>query len=151
MRSYGIPDTESILPKTPTVEMHLILHEQGPPVRSPYAILMTHKLQFSRWDAKHRMTVLNQDLETMVHLCNLVMQLLILWKPEPLAEDDDTRLSDCSNVQVVDQRIGIQVTDVIVANVQEHNGGTTSQSWLKLAVDPSTVVAESHGGTALTE
>jgi len=30
--------------------MHLILREQGPSVRSPYSILMTHKLQFCGWD-----------------------------------------------------------------------------------------------------
>ena len=156
MRYYSIPETESILPKTSTVEMHLILREQGLPVRSPYAILMTHKLQFSGWDAKHRKIFLKQDPETVVHQCNLVMQLLILWKPEQLAEDDDEGLSNCSNVveqcpQVVDQQIGIQVTDVILTNVQEHNGGMTSQRWLKLAVDVSTVVTESHSGTASTE
>jgi len=52
---------------------------------------------------------------------------------------------------MVNQRIGIQVTDVVLANMQEHNGGMISESWLKLSVDPSTINTESHSGTASTE
>jgi len=48
-----------------------------------------------------------------------------------------------------EQHISIQVTDVVLANVQEYNGRTTSQSWLKVAIDSRTVATVTHGGTAL--
>ena len=120
------------------------------------------------WDSRH-----NQGLETVVHPCDLVLQLLIRWKPEQLADNDDAWVGNCSDVldqhpqlvdnddvwvgncsdvldqrpQLVDQHIGFQVTDVVLANVQKHNDGGTSKSWLKLAVDPPTVIIESHSGT----
>ena len=84
------------------------------------------------------------------------MVILICWKPQQLTEDDHTWMSDCSDIlhqhpQMIDQRFGIQVKDVVLTNVQEHNGWTTSQSWLELAVNPSIIVSESHGGTTSAE
>jgi len=47
-----------------------------------------------------------------------------------------------------EQHISIQVTDVVLANMEEYNGRTTSQSLLKLTIDPRTVATVLHGGTA---
>ena len=101
---------------------------------------MPQKLQLSGRICRHRITLFNQHLEMVVHPCDLVLQLLICCKPDQLADSDESRLSNCSNVldlcpQVVDRCIGIHVTDVILTNVQEH-----IQSWLKLAVDPPAVI-----------
>jgi len=85
-----------------------------------WTILMAQKLQFSGRHSRHRLALFDQDLETVVHPYSLVLQLLILCKADQLAENDDVWLSDCSDVlehhpQVVDQRIDIQVTNVILA------------------------------------
>ena len=103
------------------------------------------KLQLSGRHSRHRMALSNQLLETVVHRGDLVLQLLMCCKPDQLADNDELWLSNCSDVlnqcpQVVDCCIGIHVTDVIFASVQEHSVGTTFQSWLKLAVDPPAVV-----------
>jgi len=59
---------------------------------------MAQKLQFSGRHSRHRPRPLfNQDLETVVHPYNLLLQLLILWKADQLAENDDVWLSDCSD------------------------------------------------------
>jgi len=67
MRSYSIPYTETIVAKSLAVEMDLVLGEQGPPVRSPHAILMAQAVQLSVWHSGHSMALLDQLLQAVVH------------------------------------------------------------------------------------
>jgi len=62
----------------------------------PYTILMSQKLQLRGWDSRHWVALFNQGLETVVHSCDLVLQLLIHWKPEQLADNDDAWVGNCS-------------------------------------------------------
>ena len=127
--------------------MHIILCEQGLSDWSLDAILMVQKLQLSGWDSRHRMALFNQHLDTVVHPCDLTLQLLILWKPEQLADYDHSRVSDCSNV--LEQRP--QVVDQHQSDGCPSRQFPGTQWWdniPELAVDAPTVVTESHSGTA---